>query len=108
MKYLVSIIALCVTVLLSGTEHRFYAVDADGDCSAKGIEYSISTELNGNVETVTLRLHNTRHVPFQPIKAGLRLGVDTYMDKYPDWYDKFFPTLAVCEADHFYGYMLLF
>lgn len=105
MKYLVSIIALCVTILLSGTEHRFYAVDADGDCSAKGIEYSISTELNGNVETVTLRLHNTRHVPFQPIKAGLRLGIDTYMDKYPDWYDKFFPTLAVCEADHFYGYM---
>ena len=27
------------------------------------------------------------------------------MDSYPEWYGKFFPTLAVCEPDHFYGYM---
>ena len=27
------------------------------------------------------------------------------MDTYPEWYGKFFPTLAVCEPDHFYGYM---
>ena len=27
------------------------------------------------------------------------------MDTYPEWYGKFFPTLAACEPDHFYGYM---
>ena len=27
------------------------------------------------------------------------------MDTYPEWYGKFFPTLAVCQPDHFYGYM---
>lgn len=37
-------------------------------------------------------------------KAGLKLGIDTYMDTYPEWFDKYFPTLACCEENHFYGY----
>ena len=85
--------------------HRFYSVEAENDTTAQGIEYSVSSVKTGNVETITLSLRNTRHTPFQPVKAGLRLGVDTYMDSYPEWYGKFFPTLAVCEPDHFYGYM---
>ena len=50
-------------------------------------------------------LINQGHVPFQPEKAGLRLGIDTYMDKYPDWFGKYFPTLMRCEQTHFYGYL---
>lgn len=50
-------------------------------------------------------LTNRGTVPFQPQKAGLKLGVDTYMDKYPDWFHKYFPTLMRCEKTHFYGYM---
>ena len=50
-------------------------------------------------------LINQGHVPFQPEKAGLRLGIDTYMDKYPDWFGKYFPTLMRCEKTHFYGYL---
>ena len=38
-------------------------------------------------------LINTGHVPFQPEKAGLRLGIDTYMEQYPDWFGTQFPTL---------------
>lgn len=52
---------------------------------------------------VTLR--NEGYVPFQPEKAGLRLGIDTYMDKYPEWFGKFFPTLMRNEKTHFYGYL---
>lgn len=85
--------------------HRFYSVEADNDTAAYGIEHSIDAVKSGKVETITLRIRNTRHTPFQPLKAGLKLGVDTYMDTYPEWYGKFFPTLAVCEPDHFYGYM---
>lgn len=85
--------------------HRFYSVEAENDTTAQGIEYCVSSVKTGNVETITLSLRNTRHTPFQPVKAGLKLGVDTYMDSYPEWYGKFFPTLAVCEPDHFYGYM---
>lgn len=85
--------------------HRFYSVEADNDTTAYGIEYSIDAVRSENIETVILSIRNTRHTPFQPLKAGLKLGVDTYMDTYPEWYGKFFPTLAVCEPDHFYGYM---
>ena len=50
-------------------------------------------------------LENKGHVPFQPVKAGLKLGIDTYMDKYPAWFDKYFPTLMRNEKTHFYGYL---
>lgn len=96
---------LCTALTASAAEHRFYAVETEGDTIAEGIESTLLTDKTGNVETVTLTLHNTRHTPFQPVKAGLKLGVDTYMDTYPEWYGKFFPTLAMCEPDHFYGYM---
>lgn len=36
--------------------------------------------------------------------ASLSLGIDTYMDKYPEWLDKYFPTFLYCERTHFYGY----
>lgn len=85
--------------------HRFYSIEAHNDTTAHGIEYTIDAVRAENIETVTLSIRNTRHTPFQPLKAGLKLGVDTYMDTYPEWYGKFFPTLAVCEPDHFYGYM---
>lgn len=52
-----------------------------------------------------ITLENKGNVPFQPIKAGLKLGIDTYMDKYPDWFGKYFPTLMVNEKTHFYGYL---
>lgn len=41
---------------------------------------------------------------FAPVKAGIALGIDTYMDKYPDWLSKYFPTLLMNEKTHFYGY----
>ena len=50
-------------------------------------------------------LVNQGHVPFQPQMAGLRLGIDTYMEKYPDWFGKYFPTLMRNEKTHFFGYM---
>ena len=54
---------------------------------------------------VKFKLVNVGNVPFQPTKAGIRLGIDTYMDQYPDWFGKYFPTLLRNERTHFYGYM---
>ena len=48
-------------------------------------------------------LENKGNVPFQPVKAGLKLVIYTYMDKYPDWFGKYFPTLMMNEKTHFYG-----
>ncbi len=52
---------------------------------------------------VTVR--NEGSEAFTPEKAGIKLGVDTYMESYPSWLDKYFPTLMMCEKDHFYGYL---
>ena len=58
-----------------------------------------------NLPALRVTLRNRSHTPFQPVKAGLKLGIDTYMDKYPEWNHKFFPTLMRNESTHFYGYM---
>ena len=84
--------------------HRFYSVEDDNDTTAHGIEYTIDAVRLENIETVTLSIRNTRHTPFQPLKAGLKLGVDTYMDTYPEWYDKFFRLLPYASPT--YAYLL--
>lgn len=62
------------------------------------------TEWRG-MPALRITIDNHSHTPFQPTKAGLKLGIDTYMDKYPEWNHKFFPTLMRNERTHFYGYM---
>lgn len=58
-----------------------------------------------DLPAMRITMHNSSHTPFQPVKAGVKLGVDTYMEKYPEWNHKFFPTLMRNERTHFYGYM---
>ena len=52
-----------------------------------------------------ITLTNTSDKRVDVESASLSLGVDTYMDKYPEWLDKFFPTFLYCERTHFYGYL---
>lgn len=98
----------CFYAVLDGEEiktkwhpdgYRAFSADIDGvNCR---IFYK---EWNGQ-PSMEVTLANNGHVPFQPEKAGLKLGVDTYMDKYPDWFGKYFPTLMRNEKSHFYGYL---
>lgn len=69
------------------------------------VECRLSYRKWKGLPAMTVTLENKGHVPFQPVKAGLKLGVDTYMDKYPDWFGKYFPTLMMNEKTHFYGYL---
>lgn len=39
-------------------------------------------------------------------RISLYTGIDCYMDKYPDWNSKLFPTMMRCERTHFYGYCM--
>jgi VCBS repeat-containing protein len=55
--------------------------------------------------TFTIKLRNEGDGVFAPKKAGVSLGIDTYMEEYPQWLSKFFPTLMMCEKTHFYGYL---
>lgn len=96
----------------------FYAKTGDKEAKAKwvrsgaycfgatidGVECVLRYLDNRSCPAIEVTLTNRGVVPFQPAKAGLKLGIDTYMDKYPDWFGKYFPTLMRCEKTHFYGY----
>jgi hypothetical protein len=49
---------------------------------------------------------NSTAKPWKPETAGLQLGLDTWMEKWPDWNQRFFPTLLRCEKTHFWGYAM--
>lgn len=71
----------------------------------RGVTCELAYVVWKNQPALRITMTNNRHVPFQPVKAGLKLGIDTYMDKYPDWFGKYFPTLMQNEKTHFYGYL---
>lgn len=49
-------------------------------------------------------LKNESSQVFRPDRVSLELGLDTYMDRYPDWNSKYFPTMLRCERTHAWGY----
>ena len=59
---------------------------------------------NPDFLTFNVSITNEGNQVFAPVKAGIALGIDTYMERYPDWLSKFFPTLMMNEKTHFYGY----
>lgn len=78
---------------------RSFCAEIDGvECILKYREYHANP-------AIEVTLTNRGYVPFQPEKAGLKMGIDTYMDMYPAWNRKYFPTLMRCEKTHFYGYL---
>jgi len=72
----------------------------------QGIDLSIEYKDDAGKLLLLATIQNNQHTPFQPAKLGLRLGINTYMDRYPDWEDKLFPTLLRCESTHFWGYFM--
>lgn len=70
-----------------------------------GVECSLTYTSWKGEPALQITLTNRGHVPFQPVKAGLRMGIDTYMDTYPEWFGKYFPTLMRNEKTHFTGYL---
>lgn len=125
-RWLVSVPALCVSLMASAQclfdsascrPDAFYVnmggrdsvavwqtADRKYYASLYGVDCEMTLRDSSGCRIMDICLTNTAGVPFQPVKAGLKLGVDTWMDRYPEWLDKFFPTLLFCEKTHFYGY----
>lgn len=74
------------------------------------IEYCPRQEAEGfNSRTrmaIVATITNTTGKAWKPATAGLQLGLDTWMEKWPDWNSRFFPTLLRCEKTHFWGYAM--
>ena len=82
-------------------------------CTQTGCKTAIIDDIECRMEEITFRgesaysiaIRNTGTKAFTPEKAGLRLGIDTWMDTYPQWLEKWAPTYLSCEQDHFSGYL---
>lgn len=66
-----------------------------------GIDYNCNITNNGNTKIVEVQLNPQTNISVD--RLGIRLGIDCYMEKYPDWNNKFFPTAMRCESNGFWG-----
>lgn len=71
-----------------------------------GIVYGLRYLLRNDLLSVTATVWNVSDSIVLPEKIRLRLGIDTYMDKFPRWNKRYFPTLLRSEATHFWSYLM--
>ena len=72
----------------------------------KNINLSIEYKDDEGNFLMLATIKNNGNTPLQPDKLGIRLGIDTYLDEYPSWNKKLFPSLLRCESTHFWGYFM--
>ena len=94
-----------------GVEHRVSLHPIAGQPGVfRGEEGQLSFSLEYHFSAGALclqgRVQNGASTAFAPRRCGIKLGLDTYMDRYPDWDQKLFPTLLRCEKTHFWGYLM--
>lgn len=71
-----------------------------------GIRYSLKYHVGKTSLEIEARVENRTATDFRPARLPLVLGVDTYMDKFPEWNSKYFPTFFRCEKNSFWGYFM--
>lgn len=72
----------------------------------KKIKFTLKYTISENMFIIEINIENSDTKDFICEKAGLELGIDSYMESYPEWDNCFFPTLLRCEKTHFWGYMM--
>ena len=71
-----------------------------------GINYSLAYAVKEDRLEVVAQIKNESGQPFSPARVWVNVGVDTEMAKFPEWNQRFFPTLLRCEKTHFWGYFM--
>lgn len=72
-----------------------------GSFTEFGIDFSVSESFQKDILKIRIEISSKTDINLK--RLGFRLGIDTYMDKYPDWNDKFFPTALRCEKNGFWS-----
>lgn len=69
-----------------------------------GVSMYTRVEETADGARIRVRMVNRSSQTFRPDRVSLSLGIDCYMERYPDWNRQVFPTLLRCEKTHFWGY----
>ena len=72
-----------------------------GNYKENGIDFSVSEKLENDILNISISVRSDS--PIKLKRLGFRLGIDTYMDKYPDWNHKYFPSALRCEKQGFWS-----
>lgn len=70
-----------------------------------GMTFSLRYELDDECLKIIVAAENNGG-DIRQLRAGICLGLDTCMIKFPDWNEIYFPTLMRCEKTHFWGYAM--
>jgi len=72
-----------------------------GNYKENDIVFSVSEKIDGDILNISISIKS--EFPIKLKRLGMRLGIDTYMDKYPDWNYKYFPSALRCEKQGFWS-----
>ncbi len=95
--------------IVGGKKIRLSQKESDGllfNGKQGDVLYSIEFKKEDDKLAIVAGLKNEGQKTFKPDAARLMLGINTEMIKYPDWNDKFFPTLIRGEKTHLWGYFM--
>lgn len=94
-------------ITLGGKDYHFnskgpalYGIDGND------IEGVIDVAEYDDYAVISVEIKNNGNTDFYSEHVGVYLGIDCYMEKFPDWNEKLFPTMLRFEKTHFYGYFM--
>lgn len=85
---------------------RYSGVNSSYEGRKAGIYYGIQYKPGTHYLDICVNVKNETDSIFNPQKLEFYLGIDTYMDKYPEWNNLYFPTFFRCEKNNFWGYLM--
>ncbi|MFI3213296.1 MAG: hypothetical protein R3Y24_08125 [Eubacteriales bacterium] len=98
----------CFVLRVNGREENI-KLSKVGDFFATkkyGLLFRLSYKKEQDLIRIETEIKNCAKSVFKPTVLGLRMGIDSYMEEYPEWNDKLFPTFLRCEKTHFNGYWM--
>ena len=87
--------------MIRAPERKDYFVGAHDD-----VRFGLSYGVSGKTLVITATLENKGTEDFQPMTAGVNLGLDSYQERYPDWHEKLVPNVMRCERTHHWGFAM--
>ena len=72
--------------------------------NGEGLTLKLETELTQEQFIYDVSIKNKTDADITPDAVVLRLGIDSYMNTFPEWGEKLFPTTLRCEKTHLWGY----
>lgn len=72
----------------------------------QGVRFGINYKKVNGVPAAEVTIRNESEVVFLPMTAGIRIGVDSYQEKFPTWNSKLMPNVMRCEPTHHWGFAM--